>query len=149
MPGTARWVQAVFGTKRTATFCSEPTGSSHCWQGKTSAPDTELNVELREFLVTNESAKRAPRVPAIAPLAGVHRAELESQRGLASRSPSQLTAERVTGVPIQEVEEGALSENAEDTAANHLSLATDDPTRLEDSRFVMGSDYLADASHLP
>jgi len=41
------------------------------------------------------------------------------------------------------------SENAEDTAANHLSLATDDPTRLEDSRFVMGSDDLADAFHLP
>jgi len=51
-------------------------------------------------------------------------------------------------VPIQEVEEGALSENAEDTAANHLSLATDNPTRLEDSRFVMGSDDLVDAFHL-
>ena len=42
-----------------------------------------------------------------------------------------------------------FSEDAEDIAANHLSLGTDDPARLEDSRLVMGSDDLADAFHLP
>ena len=42
-----------------------------------------------------------------------------------------------------------FSEDAEDIAANHLSLGTNDPTRLEDSRLVMGSDDLDDAVSSP
>ena len=45
-----------------------------------SAPDTKLNTELRESLVT-KSPRKNPSRPASAHLAGVRRAELESQRG--------------------------------------------------------------------
>ena len=45
--------------------------------------------------------------------------------------------------------EASSSPEQKDTAINYLSLATDYPTRLEDSRFVMGSEELADAFHPP